>query len=67
MEPMSFSSIVVASSDDRYVSPQAARRFARSWGSQFVLLSDAGHINAAAGFGPWDEGLELLKSLRLSC
>lgn len=59
-----FPSIVVASSDDRYVDPERARQYAEAWGSRFVLLQTAGHINAAAGFGPWPEGYALLDSLR---
>ncbi|HKZ11343.1 MAG TPA: alpha/beta hydrolase [Rhodanobacteraceae bacterium] len=59
-----FLSIVVASSDDRYVDPRLAFRCAAAWGSRFVLLDSAGHINAAAGFGPWPEGYALLDSLR---
>jgi predicted alpha/beta hydrolase family esterase len=59
-----FSSIVVASNDDRYIAEKQARLFADAWGSQFVLLTHAGHINAASGYGPWDEGYALLDSLR---
>ena len=59
-----FPSIVVASSDDRYVDPERARQYAEAWGSRFVLLQTARHINAAAGFGPWPEGYALLDSLR---
>jgi predicted alpha/beta hydrolase family esterase len=29
-----------------------ARAWARRWGSCFISLGDAGHINAEAGFGP---------------
>ena len=60
-----FPSIVVASSDDIYIDPERARRFALSWGSRFVLLEAAGHINASSGFGPWPEGYLLLESMRL--
>lgn len=59
-----FPSVVVASSNDRYVDPEQARRYAEAWGSRFVLLQAAGHVNAAAGFGPWPEGHALLESLR---
>lgn len=59
-----FASIVVASSDDRYVNPERACQYAKAWGSRLVLLRSAGHINASAGFGPWPEGYALLDSLR---
>jgi len=58
-----FPSIVVASTNDYYVTSERARLFAHSWGSDFVDIGDAGHINVASGFGPWDKGLELLKVL----
>jgi len=64
MQALPFPSIVVASSDDRYVEPGRARQYAQSWGSRFVLLHDAGHINASSGFGPWPEGRALLEGLR---
>jgi predicted alpha/beta hydrolase family esterase len=59
-----FPSIVVASTDDRYVSPERAQQFATAWGARLVLLTGAGHINVASGFGPWPEGFALLDSLR---
>lgn len=58
-----FKSIVVASTDDFYVTEERARHFAENWGSELVLLGNAGHINVTAGFGDWDEGLEILKRL----
>jgi uncharacterized protein len=64
LRPLPFTSIVVASSDDRYVTPERARGYAVAWASRFVLLTNAGHINAASGFGPWPEGYALLSSLR---
>lgn len=59
-----FASIVVASTDDRYIDADRARHYADAWGSRFVLVPRAGHINAASGFGPWPEGYTLLNSLR---
>lgn len=61
--PLPFPSIVVASTNDEYVNLDVARDFARAWGSQLVVLEGAGHINAAAGFGPWPDGYALLCSL----
>ena len=58
-----FPSIVVASDDDWYMDPDTARGLARAWGSRFVLLEKAGHINTDAGFGPWPEGERLLAEL----
>lgn len=58
-----FSSIVVASSNDDYVTQERAGYFATQWGSRFVSAGDRGHINAASGLGAWPEGYELLKTL----
>lgn len=64
LRPLPFPSVVVASDDDRYIDPKRAEAFAGAWGSRFVLLKEAGHINAASGFGPWEEGWALLETLR---
>lgn len=61
--PLPFPSIVVASSTDEYVTLACARAFAESWGSRFVDIGAAGHINGASGFGAWPEGWALLESL----
>lgn len=58
-----FPSIVVASADDYYVSIERAKYFADCWGSKFVNIGNAGHINVASGFGKWNEGLKYLKEL----
>ena len=58
-----FRSIVVASTDDFYVTFERAQLFASHWGSELVNVGDKGHINVASGFGEWDEGLEILKRL----
>jgi predicted alpha/beta hydrolase family esterase len=58
-----FPSIVVASDDDIYAAPDRARAFAQAWGSRFVALSGAGHINAESGYGDWPEGRALLDEL----
>lgn len=60
---LQFPSIVVASEDDPWVSLERAKFFAGHWGSEFVKIGKAGHINAASGHFRWDEGLALLKTL----
>ncbi len=59
-----FPSIVVASTDDIYVSLETARRFADAWGSRFVNIGAAGHINSASNLGAWPAGQALLAELR---
>ena len=58
-----FPSIVVTSTNDFFVTVDRAKQFAEAWGSEFVNIGEAGHINVASGFGDWDEGLEILKKL----
>ncbi len=64
--PLPFPSIVVASTDDEYVTLARAREFAASWGSRFVSIGAAGHINGASGLGAWPQGWALLEELRRS-
>lgn len=58
-----FPSIVVASTDDPYISMERAEYFARAWGSLCVSVGASGHINTDAGFGPWLFGEGLLEEL----
>jgi len=58
-----FKSIVVASTNDPFVTLERAKIFATAWGSELVILDSAGHINAASGHGPWPEGERLLDKL----
>ena len=58
-----FPSIVVASTNDEWVTIERAKHYADAWGSEFVNVGEKGHINPGSGFGAWDEGLELLKRL----
>ncbi|CAH0995394.1 hypothetical protein EMA8858_01515 [Emticicia aquatica] len=63
LEKIKFKTIVVASSNDEWVSLERAKFFAENWGSEFINIGDAGHINADAGYGEWNFGLEILKKL----
>jgi uncharacterized protein len=63
LEKLPFKSVVIASTNDFYVSFERAEFFAQSWGSELVNIGAKEHINADAGFGEWQEGLELLKKL----
>jgi predicted alpha/beta hydrolase family esterase len=62
-QPLPYPSIVVASSNDPYCPVRLSGAYARAWGSEFVRLRDAGHINVASGHGHWPLGLALLNSL----
>lgn len=62
-QPLPYRSILVASGNDPYCPIRLAGAYARGWGSEFVRLQNAGHINLESGFGPWPLGLALLQSL----
>ena len=61
LDKLRFRSIVVASTNDEWVSLGRANQFADAWGSEFVDVGAKGHINPGSGYGEWNEGLELLK------
>ena len=58
-----YRSVLVASSNDPYCPIRLAGTYARAWGSEFVRLQNAGHINVESGYGPWPLGFALLQSL----
>ncbi len=57
-------SIVVSSQDDPYGSAEYANSCAEAWGSTFVDIGRAGHINGASNLGDWPDGRRLLEQLR---
>jgi predicted alpha/beta hydrolase family esterase len=61
--PLGFPSLVIASTDDEYVSLERAQYFANRWGSEFAFICKAGHINSASNLGKWPVGFELLNKL----
>ena len=63
LQPLPFTSVVVASRDDPHCAFARARHFARHWGAQFIDHGACGHINADAGLGSWPEGHVLLQDL----
>jgi predicted alpha/beta hydrolase family esterase len=58
-----YRNIVVASSNDPFCPVRLAGAYARAWGSEFVRMQNAGHINIDSGHGDWPLGLALLQSL----
>ena len=61
--PLPFASIVAASSNDPYCPIRMASAYAKSWGSTFVRVPSAGHINVESGHGEWPLGWALLGAL----
>jgi predicted alpha/beta hydrolase family esterase len=64
LQKLPFRSLLVASTDDPYVTSERVELFARSWGSRLIKIANAGHINAASGYGLWPEGEAWLEQLR---
>jgi uncharacterized protein len=62
-QPLPYPSIVVAGSNDPFCPVRLSGAYARAWGSEFVRLQGAGHINVESGHGDWPLGLALLQSL----
>jgi predicted alpha/beta hydrolase family esterase len=64
LAPLAFPATVVASRTDRWMQFRRARMLAAAWGARLVDYGDAGHINVAAGFGAWPDGVKLLAEVR---
>jgi uncharacterized protein len=58
-----FSTMLVASWNDPWLTFPKACFWAFTWGSRLIDLGAAGHINAEAGFGRWPLGEQLLQQL----
>jgi len=61
--PLPFPSIVAASRNDHLASMEAVQALAGDWGSTLVDLGEVGHLNPAAGYGPWPGARELIARL----
>jgi predicted alpha/beta hydrolase family esterase len=55
--PLPFRSVLIASSNDPYCTPDEARELAAAWGAEFVDAGESGHLNTDSGHGPWPDGL----------
>ena len=63
LRPLPFRSIVVASSDDAYLTMARARTFAAAWGAELVEAGAHGHLNSDSDLGPWPLGQAQLARL----
>jgi predicted alpha/beta hydrolase family esterase len=54
---------VAASTNDPLAEFERVVELARAWGSRLVGLGEVGHLNPAAGFGPWPRAMDLLHEL----
>lgn len=58
-----FPSVIVASSNDYWVTKERTIQFSRNWGSELLFIENAGHINAESGYTNWDDGLDILQTI----
>lgn len=56
MQALPFPSVLVGSRNDPYCRFERVQAMALAWGSRFVDLGEAGHINAETGLGDWPQG-----------
>jgi len=63
LNKLSFPSVLIASNNDPWATIDRSKFFADCWGSSFINIGNAGHINVDSGFYHWDQGLDILKTL----
>jgi len=61
--PLSFPSIVAASTNDPLGRYERITELAAAWGSRVVNVGAVGHLNPASGFGEWPRAEALLREL----
>ncbi len=62
--PIAARTLLVGSDDDDYAGPDELRDVARALGVPWRILPGAGHINVAAGYGPWPFVMEWLAEVK---
>ena len=61
--PFPVPALVIASTNDEYVSVARAQEFANAWSAGFCNAGELGHINSASRLGTWPQGLLMLGQL----
>ena len=64
LQHLGFSSVLVGSNNDHAASQHRTVTLGNSWGSQTVILDQAGHINTASGYTRWEDGFMYLYQLQ---
>jgi predicted alpha/beta hydrolase family esterase len=59
--PLAARTLVIGSDDDDYATPEEIAETATALAVPYRILPGAGHINVAAGYGPWPFVLEWLE------
>jgi predicted alpha/beta hydrolase family esterase len=61
--PLPFPTLLAASLNDPLCDFDRAAELASDWGSRLISLGEVGHLNPAAGFGPWPGARPLIDEL----
>jgi predicted alpha/beta hydrolase family esterase len=61
--PLAARTLVVGGDDDEQAAPEELEETARLIGARCRILPGAGHLNVAAGYGPWPFALEWLRGV----
>lgn len=61
--PLPFPSVVAASTNDPLARLDRVAELAEAWDSLFVNVGAVGHLNPAAGYGPWPQAEDLIREL----
>ncbi|MFC4048422.1 RBBP9/YdeN family alpha/beta hydrolase [Actinomadura syzygii] len=61
--PFSFPTVVAASRNDHWMTPERAAAFAKSWNARLVDAGEVGHLTVTEGYGAWLQGEQLLTDL----
>lgn len=62
-ERLHIPALLIASDNDPWLRAAQAAELARRWGSRYLNLGLVGHINVAAGFGPWPQADDFVASV----
>lgn len=58
-----FPAVVIASRNDPFAAYATAESLAAAWGARLEDAGDAGHLNSAAGYGPWPRAEALVRDM----
>ncbi|MCC3735505.1 alpha/beta hydrolase [Rouxiella badensis] len=59
---IAFPTLLICSDNDEHLSLDKAHTLAAAWGSEITVISKAGHMNTAAGYGEWIAGEEMIEN-----
>jgi predicted alpha/beta hydrolase family esterase len=62
-ERLPFPTKVVASRNDPLAGFDKVVQLAECWGAELIDAGEVGHLNPAAGYGPWADALPLIGGL----